>query len=40
MESMIRTVKVGEEVLATLDNYETDLDLDDPVEDDYWLMRM
>ena len=36
MEQMIRTVKVGEEVLATLDNYETDLDLEEPVEEDYW----
>ena len=36
MEAMIRTVKVGDEVLSALDNYETDLDLEEPMEDDYW----
>ena len=35
-ESMIRTVKVGADEFATLDDYEHELDLDaDTLEDDF-----
>ena len=36
-ESMIRTVKVGADEFATLDDYENELDLDaDTLEDEFW----